>query len=119
MHVDKQLARVVIALCDSVSSPVSQKIKQLVLDDDAQGLISQEIDPNRYSSASEYLKDAQCVNLLRKVPFNVEGINRRQAAIDNFWKGESECAKTNVVFKRLFRNIFLGSLEIVLFEFFE
>lgn len=71
------------------------------LDEDRmEDLVSMEIDPRDYTDAKVFKLDYQCVNFLRKIQIDIPTIDRREVALENFWKSEKQCCATNVRFSR-------------------
>lgn len=52
-------------------------------------------DPAVYCDAAEYAKSAAATSFLRKCEDLPTSFDRRQVAIDNWWKGERSCFKSN------------------------
>lgn len=85
------------ALDTPISLGVALRIKYRLFDD----LVRLSLQPSNYVCPLRFAKDYQAVSGLRKAGFLKTTIDRRQAAIDTFWKAERSCAVTNQRFNYL------------------
>lgn len=51
--------------------------------------------PSNYQNAQMYLRDALCVEIMRKCLLPGEREARRNKAVEAFWASEAQCATTN------------------------
>lgn len=87
--------RALLRYCERVSSPVAYKASCLIASGDWDGLLRIRVNPAKYMSAARFLEDYQVVALLKKHPSLGVSVDRRQAAIDSFFKAEALCFATN------------------------
>lgn len=95
------------ALDTPISLGVALRIKYRLFDD----LVRLSLQPSNYVCPLRFAKDYQAVSGLRKAGFLKTTIDRRQAAIDTFWKAERSCAVTNQRFSYLMYEGGLGKLS--------
>lgn len=101
----QQLERVVLALCEDVDSPVSREVARLLREKDYKSLVNLTVDPRAYDSARRYSEDVACVDFLRKYTgFVIDGIDKAQVALDNFFVAEKACCRTNVRLHKFVKN---------------
>lgn len=87
--------RALLRYCEKVSSPVAYKASCFIARGDWDSLVNMKVKPETYTSARRYLEDLQVVSLLKKHPDLKLTSDRRQAAVDNFFKAEALCYWTN------------------------
>ena len=95
MSIPVYIRSALIHMCDEVSSPTAQKIKQLVQADRWDELVQLKVHPHSYSNAHDYHQDVIVVDFLRKCEDLPTTVDRKAAALDNFWKSEKECYVAN------------------------
>jgi len=103
------LLRVLESLCSTVGSTVSKEVLRLAKAGEFtgdKGLFSLKIDPSAYSTSYSYLRDASCVELLRKCRIDsiVSARTRARVAEDSFLESEAMCARSNARLRGVLRN---------------
>ena len=115
---DQRLTRVATALCDSVSTEVSSKVAKAIRENRLLDLATMAIDPKDYGSASAFKWDYACVELLRKCPFEIPGVDREAKARESFFATEKACRVTNDRLDPLLNNFLLeGNADAHLLTF--
>lgn len=89
------LSEVATDLYESLGTPVSLSCEILLRYGDIPQLVGRTIDPNAYDDPIRFRDDYQAISFLRKVPFQVEGLDARGTAIQKFWKAEADCKAAN------------------------
>lgn len=89
------LVRVAVKYYDGLATPVAQACKQHLLNGDWDALASMRASPKDYTSADSYRLDACAVSFLRKMEELPTSFDRAGKALENFWKAERECWRTN------------------------
>ena len=88
--------RVLLPLLEELGSARSLTVALLLKYKEYAQVLSLKTDPRHYSSAEKYFLDVQATSLVKKLEnFNVEGIDRRQAALNKWLDGEHQCYRTN------------------------
>jgi hypothetical protein len=82
----------------AVDTEVSRAVDQLISSDDLPGLGRITVDPGRYADSESYLRDVQCLALLKKFNDADAVLQKRleDEAVLTFLKCETECARTNL-----------------------
>lgn len=94
--------RIALAICEDVGTPRALTCATLIRNNEWEQLARITCSPGNYTNPLQYFSDVVVTDLLRKSADLPTGINRRKAAIDNFWAAEAECARTNA---RLYRYV--------------
>lgn len=97
---DQQLVKVLKALCLDIGTAVSHEVLDKVQRGDIRGLVQMRVNPNDYKTATAFRKDNAAVELLRKCLMDIPGIDKRDAALQNFKLCEISCAETNHRFRK-------------------
>ena len=90
------LSEVATDLYESLDSPVSLSCEILLRYGELAQLVQRSVDPSQYDDPLKFFNDRQAVDFLRKVPFQVEGLDARGSATRKFWEAEKECRATNM-----------------------
>lgn len=80
----------------SIGTPLSDKLLQLLETGQWDRLADASCDPRDYTDPLLYQKDAFACGLWRKCSDLPTTFDRRLKAIENWWKGEKSCTKTNL-----------------------
>lgn len=99
------------ALCKETASPVSDDVVKHVRNGAWSDLVSMTVNPRNYTDPHAYKKDAAVVGLLRKTEGIPTGIDKRAAAVVNFWKGEHSCLRTNLRLERFLHSFDLNDQD--------
>lgn len=86
----------VLRLLEDLNTPRSLTVKILIDHGEFGQLVNLTADPSRYLDASDYFRDAQATDLLRKCADLPTGIDRVAVAEAGFLAAERQCAKTNL-----------------------
>lgn len=89
------LERVAVRLYDGISTPIALACKKALAVGAWDTLASMRVDPGQYSSPDSYWLDACAVSFLRKVESLPTSFDRSAKAVENFWKGERDCWRSN------------------------
>lgn len=107
----KQLAKVLLALCEKVGSPVAYKVSCFVQRGEWIELQKLTVSPRLYRNPERYWEDAMCVDFLRKA--EIDGAEDLEAkAIKEFYALETWNAKTNVRLARYLPDRQYGELDV-------
>jgi hypothetical protein len=87
---------VVLRILEDLATPVSLSVAILLRHGEWDQLAAKRVDPGHYTSSELYWRDSQSVDLLRKVEDLPTTVDRKAAAVENFWKAEAECFRTNL-----------------------
>ena len=82
-------------LFESINTPVSLKCEILLRYGQMEDLLRLAISPHEYNCPFKFRDDYQAVSFLKKVPFEVPGIDRKAAARQKFDEAEKACLSTN------------------------
>jgi hypothetical protein len=91
----REVEQLVYRFCEDLASPISLGVVIRVRYGEWNDLASMQVDPKHYLSADDYWRDAAAVSLLRKCQDLPTTIDRKAAAMENFWLAERECFRTN------------------------
>lgn len=86
---------VALAICEGIATPVTLGVYLRVKYGCWDELSVMEVRPSDYNDPSTYYADRIAVDLLRKDQSLPTTWNRRDAAIQNFWKAEHSCYRAN------------------------
>lgn len=114
---DQRLTKVALALCQAVGGPVASKVQKCIESGDLLGLVSMTIDPRSYTNAFDFKWDYACVELLRKAPFEIKGVDRARKSRETFKECERICRKTNDRLDPLLNGFFEAQQDAYLVEF--
>lgn len=87
---------VVLTLCKDIATPRALTVSLLVKAREWDQLVSLRTDPTWYTDPISFKGDAAITGLLKKVVNLPTTVDRVAVAKDNFWKGERQCASTNI-----------------------
>jgi hypothetical protein len=90
------LSAVATDLYESLDTPISLSCEILLRYKEIAQLAGKSLDPNAYLDPFRLRSDRQAVDFLRKVPFQVEGLDARGSAVQKFWAAEADCKATNM-----------------------
>jgi hypothetical protein len=92
-----EVERVVLALCEDLATPITLSVAIQIRNGCWDNLASMRVDPKHYldSDADRFWRDAVAVDLLRKNQDLPTSFDREAKALENFWKSEHECFRTN------------------------
>ncbi len=99
------LNRVATDLYESLNTPISLSCEILLRYNEYEQLLSKSVSFLDFRDPSEARDSYQAVSFLKKVPFEVEGIDPVAAAKKKFFEAEEACLRTN----RRFRTLCSGS----------
>lgn len=88
--------RLLLRICEQVSTPRAVAVKLLLEHGELDQLASLRADPTHYQTEAAYWADAQVTDFLRKDESLQTTVDRKAAALVNFWKAERQCALTNL-----------------------
>jgi hypothetical protein len=91
----RDVEQVVLRLCEDLASPISLGVAIRCRYGAWDELAIMRVDPKHYQSADSYWRDAAAVALLRKCQDLPTTIDRKAVAMENFWKSEQQCFRTN------------------------
>ena len=80
------LSEVATDLYESLDSPVSLSCEILLRYGELAQLVQRSVDPSQYDDPLKFFNDRQAVDFLRKVPFQVEGLDARGSAPESSGK---------------------------------
>jgi hypothetical protein len=95
MRSQRFVDNVALTICEGVASPISLGVYLRVKYGEWDELSVMEIRPSDYGSASDYFADRVVVDLVRKDQSLETTVDRRKAAINNFWAAERSCYRAN------------------------
>lgn len=119
LPLSQQLERIVLAFCEDANTPRSLTVASLIRARDYGQLVQLRVDPMHYLDAEELWLDTQATDFLRKIDLNIEGLNRRKAALDTFWASERQCCRANARLARFVHNGPLGPEDERMVQFIE
>ena len=90
------LKEVATDLYVSLDTPVSLSCEILLRYGELAQLVQRSVDPSHYLDWRRLRDDRQAVDFLRKVPFEVEGLDARGTAVQKFWAAEADCKAANL-----------------------
>lgn len=114
---DKQFQRVVIGLMADLDTPVSLKVAKLIEYGEYGQLFSAKIDPTHYTDASEFFRDYQAVELLRKLNLPADVGQLSEAAEVTFRQCERDCANTNLRLNSQIHGVFDHPDDLAIADF--
>lgn len=109
----KQALAAFSRVLESLNTPISLSVYIQLKNNCHEDLVNRKINPLHYTSAAKFKLDYQAVKGLSKAVFLSTSIDKRQAAVDKFWKAESSCRETNKRFDQL---MYEGGLSKLLSE---
>ena len=101
---DSVLREVALDLFQSIGTPVALSCAILLRYGELEQLVSKTISPASYNDLDLFESDYQVVNLLRKTPFVIEGLDRRANAKTKFIEAEAKCRETNARIRTFLSN---------------
>lgn len=84
-----------VDVCREVSTPLSARVTEHVRKGEWDSIAGLRIDPRHYDDSEVYWADAQVASLLRKLQELPTSHDREAVAVENFWKSERQCYRTN------------------------
>jgi hypothetical protein len=91
----RSVEQAALAICEGLATPTSLgawlRLKYGEFDD----LASMRVHPKHYLDAKSYGRDAIAASFLRKYVDLPTTIDRKAVALENFWKSERQCFRTN------------------------
>lgn len=87
---------VVLRLSEDIATPRALTVAILTRYGEWDQLASLAVDPMQYIDPHRYKIDAAVTSFLRKCKDLPTSVDRKQAAVANFWLGERSCARTNL-----------------------
>jgi len=92
----QQLEEVILALCEDTGTPRSLTVFMLLKAGEYAQLFNLKTVPGNYLNPHRYRQDVIVSDFLRKLDFDIPGIDKEAVALDNFWLAEKACCKTNL-----------------------
>lgn len=89
------VVRVLKAECLGSGRPVAKEILKKIDEGDWLGLVRMRTEPGDYENPLEFFQDATLTSLLRKCEGLPTQVDTASAAMQNFWKSEKQCYRTN------------------------
>lgn len=89
---------------EELDTPISLSLWLRAKAGDWVGVLTTSVDPRRYLTSGDYLKDVAAVSFLKKNPF-VKGVSkeeRRKACVDKWFAGEALCYRTNLRIRAMY-----------------
>lgn len=92
-----ELVRSVLKFLEDNPTPRSLMVAILIRENEWDQLAGLSVDPKHYLScdAKKFASDYQCTSILKKYEGLPTSIDRKAAAVENFWVSERECFRTN------------------------
>lgn len=87
--------RAATRLCEGIGSPRALTVYLLIKHKEYRQLLELEIDAAHYADKGRFEDDYLVTGILSKNPRIEAGFDRRQKAIDSFWKSEQQCTLSN------------------------
>lgn len=87
---------IVQRLCADIATPRSLTVSLMVQYGEWDQLANLRADPMTYSNPHRFKVDAAVTGILRKCQNLPTTVDRKKAAISNFWSGERDCTRTNL-----------------------
>jgi len=110
-------SRVLLPTLEELGTARSLTVAIMLRYGDVAGILSLKTDPRHYVSAEVYFRDVQATSLLKKVRgLDVEGIDRRAAALKKWWQGEQQCYQTNERLAKFNYGGFLDHQDLAVFR---
>lgn len=127
---ERDVRRVAIAVMESLSTPFSLHVKQLIEKGDWDQIASLRIDPTHYEAAGNcgledlvvdenvregalhYYEDQVAASFLRKFEDLPSNVDKEGVALAKWKEAEQQCCLSNVRFSRLLSNHLEGALDI-------
>jgi hypothetical protein len=91
----REVEQLVLALSEDLSTPTSLGIYLRVKYGCWDQLAAKQVSPEHYLHERAYWRDCVITSLLRKCQDLPTSIDRKAAALDNFWLAEKQCYRTN------------------------
>jgi hypothetical protein len=82
-------------LFEGLSTPISLSCEILLRYGELKQLLEKTIDPLMYNDPLKFRDDYQAVSFLKKVPFEIQGVDREKTAYEKFLLSEEQCRATN------------------------
>lgn len=107
-----ELENIVMALCQDVATPVSLTVAKLIEAREYDQIAVKQVDPSDYTNPHAYKLDVTIVDLLRKCESLPTSFDRKAVAVENFYKCERECYRTNERLSSYFGSIHIESSDL-------
>ncbi|DAD51398.1 RNA-directed RNA polymerase [ssRNA phage Gephyllon.1_13] len=91
----RDVKKVALALCNGLAGSRSLEFNELIANESWDQLVNVTVDPNVYNDPESYFRDAASISFLKKYSALPTSIDKAQKAVDNFWKAERTCFRTN------------------------
>lgn len=98
------LEKVATDLYESIGTPISLSCEILLRYGDLRQLAERRIDPLSYNDPERFFLDYQSIEFLRKVPFEINGVDRELTAKTKFFEAEAQCKETNLRIRNFLSN---------------
>lgn len=98
-----QYSRRVQQVLSAVPGEVASRVLNHYVAGTHESILGISVSPDDYSDPWEFRKDYFASRFLKKCPYLRTGIDTRGAATRKFWDAESECRRTNVRIRGLYR----------------
>lgn len=105
---DPLVSEIALSLCAGVASPFSHEVAKLIEKREWDSVARLRVNPHHYSDPERYWGDSVVAGFLRKLVDLPTTIDRKAVAVENFWKSELRCYRTN---QRLLRYIHGTSVD--------
>lgn len=90
-----ELKEVALQVMEGLSCPRSLMVALLIRYNEGEQIARLDCSPSAYLTADQYLDAAQATSFLKKLEFDVPGVDRKSTAIQKWWWAERECYKAN------------------------
>ncbi|DAD50930.1 RNA-directed RNA polymerase [ssRNA phage SRR6049586_1] len=84
-----------LTFMEGLSCPRSLTVAILLRYSEVEQLVNLKCNPRAYLTPDQYLDAASATDFLRKVEFDIPGVDREASAMSKWWWAERECYKTN------------------------
>lgn len=91
-----EVKRIAVRYFDGLATPFSESVKQLMLNEDWEGLQQLSVNPRSYTDGQLYMRDACAAGFLKKYQgFPTDPDRRRARAMAKWEEGERQCYRSN------------------------
>jgi hypothetical protein len=90
------VTRQALLFYEGLGTPIALSASVMLRYGEWDGLAKLSVKPSQYTDALSYLRDAAAVSLLKKLQQLPGDDQRRSRAIEKWWQGERDCARTNL-----------------------
>lgn len=113
-----QLEAAFLRYCEDVTTPRSLAVFMMVRAGEWDQLVQLKTDPGNYRDSESYWLDASVTAFFKKTEDLPTTFDRDKVAVDNFWKSERSCLRTNLRFAPFLENCLNDNTEEGVFGFF-